>query len=124
MQQAIQLFLRVSLVNQYARNALRAQTFGQTILKAKLPRRQFLHLAAGAAAPQSGQVSQRGSGKSWLDTMAAITIAVAMQPPSHEYHLMESLVSARLFFLDNVETDTPDSVVSLMVVSSDNPPTC
>ena len=75
-------------------------------------------------AAQSGQVSQRRSGKSWLDTMAAITIAVAMQPPSHEYHLMESLVSARLFFLDNVETDTPDSVVSLMVVSSDNPPTC
>jgi hypothetical protein len=75
-------------------------------------------------AAQSGQVSQRRSGKSWLDTMAAITIAAAMQPPSHEYHLMESLVSASLVFLDNVETDTPDSVVSLMVVSSDNPPTC
>jgi hypothetical protein len=37
---------------------------------------------------------------------------------------MESLVSARLFFLDNVETDTPDSEMSLTVVSSDNPPTC
>jgi hypothetical protein len=73
-------------------------------------------------AAQSGQVSQRRGGKSWLDTMAAITVAVAMQPASHEYHLMESPVSARLFFLDNVETDTPDIVVSLMVVSSDNPP--
>ena len=56
--------------------------------------------------------------------MAAIAIALAMQPPSHEYHLMQSFVSERLFFLDNVETDTPVSVVSLMVVSSDNPPTC
>ena len=74
---------------------------------------------------QSGQCQEGRSGKSWLDTMAAITIAVAMQPPSHEYHLMQSFVSARLFFLDNVETDTPViSVVSLMVVSSDNPPTC
>jgi hypothetical protein len=53
--------------------------------------------------------------------MAAITIVVAMQPPSHEYHLMQSFVAARLFFLNNVETDTPVSVVSLMVVSSDNP---
>jgi hypothetical protein len=56
--------------------------------------------------------------------MAAITIVVAMQPPSHEYHLIQSFVSARLFFLNKVETDTPVSVVSLMVVSTDNPPTC
>jgi hypothetical protein len=56
--------------------------------------------------------------------MAAITIAVAMQPPSHEYQLLQSFVSATLTFLDNVETDTRVSVVSLMVVSSDNPPTC
>jgi hypothetical protein len=55
--------------------------------------------------------------------MAAITTTVAMQPPSHEYHLMLSFVSARLFFLDDVETDTAVSVMSLMVVSSDNPPT-
>ena len=81
-----------------------------------------VHQCDESEAAQSGQVSQRRSGKYWLDTMAAITIAVAMQPPSHEYQ--QSFVSARLFFLDNVETDTPVSVVSLMVVSSDNPPTC
>jgi hypothetical protein len=62
-------------------------------------------------------------GKFGLDNMAAITTTVAIQPPSHEYHLMLSFVSARLFFLDDVETDTAVSVMSLMVVSSDNPPT-
>jgi hypothetical protein len=55
--------------------------------------------------------------------MAAIMIAVATQPPSHEYHLARSLVSARLLLSDNVETDSSASVVSLMVVSADNPPT-
>jgi hypothetical protein len=53
--------------------------------------------------------------------MAAVTTTVAMQPPSHEYHLMLSFASTRLFFLDQVETETAVSVTSLMVVSSDNP---
>jgi hypothetical protein len=53
--------------------------------------------------------------------MAAITIALAMQPASHEYHLMLSFVSARL--VEKFETETAGSVKSLMVVSSDNPPT-
>jgi hypothetical protein len=55
--------------------------------------------------------------------MAAVTTMVAMQPPSHEYQLMLSSVSAGLFFLGNVETETAVSVMSLMVVSLDNPPT-
>ena len=55
---------------------------------------------------QRDQCQWGRSGKFWLDTMAAITIAVATHPLIHEYHRMQSFVSsARLCILDNVETD-------------------
>jgi hypothetical protein len=83
-------------------------------------RSAFKHRAA--VTTRYGQSQWGRTGKSWLETMAAIMIAVPMLPPSHEYHLMLSFLSARPLSFDNAGTDTSASVVSLMVVSADNPP--